>query len=350
MSESTLSLSLTELRIAIAHQMGLGDTAANWSATELATINRILKKGLRQFYFPPQFDPNERPHQWTFLKPVCTLTTIAPYSIGTIATVVGDATVTLTTGVWPSWVATNGRLVINNVRYHVASRTDDTNIELTTVWTADAETAATFVLYHDGNYDLPDDFGGIEGKLTYTAETHHHYPEIDLVGEGEIRSLRLRHILHGSLHPHHPHLAAVRPKEQTVTTTGQRFEIMLYPTPEESIVISYKKIILPQALVDITITYPYGGMMHSETIEASCLAATELLEDLEKGDSRDTPLWKYFISRLSASIEIDKRQLGIEHFGYNSDRSDEIHCEGYPGRHTRTGRVTYEQTFDDAGW
>ncbi len=111
MAESTLSTTYTELQQEIAAYLALGRDSSGWSATEAASIAVVLKRALRQFYFPPPVG-NERPHEWSFLKPVTTLDTIAPYSTGTIAVVITGTTVTLTTGVWPSWTATHGSLVV----------------------------------------------------------------------------------------------------------------------------------------------------------------------------------------------------------------------------------------------
>ena len=332
MSESTLSLSITDLQIAVAKEMGIGGTAAAWSAEDVLTIARTIKKGLRQFYFPPQFDPNERPHQWSFLKPVCSLATVAPYSTGTIAIALAGTIVTLTTGVWPSWAATNGTIVINNVEYAIASRNiDGVHITLSAAWTLTTETAATYILYHDGNYDLPDDFGGIEGNITYADESSYK-GDIVLVGEGMIRSSRSGSS--DSSLSSYPTMAAVRPKEQTTMTTGQRFEIMLYPTPDAAYVLNYRKVILPQMLVDTTLTHPYGGMIHAETIEASCVAIVEMQDNDKRGGKR---LWDYFLTRLSASIQADKKICGQEQFGYNSNREDTDDCL----RNNRPCKVTY---------
>ena len=99
MSESTLSSDFSDFRIAIANFMGLGIDSTVWSATEVSKIAMILKRGLRQFYYPPRLYEGEAPHQWSFLKPIATLDTIATYDTGTIAITLAGTTVTLTTGV-----------------------------------------------------------------------------------------------------------------------------------------------------------------------------------------------------------------------------------------------------------
>ena len=309
MSESTLSTTYDDLREAIAHYLGFGLTSTDWSTDEAATIAMILKRGLRQFYFPPRLYQTEDPHEWNFLKPTMSLDTIATYSTGTIAVVKTGTTVTLTTGVWPSWAYTHGTLVVDTTEYAIASRTSDAEIELSAAWTEDTETAATYDLKHDGNYDLPDDFGGMDGTLTY--EPSENKADIKIVGEGRIRTLR-----RNDSSTTYPLYVAIRPKEQTDTTTGQRFEVMFYPIPDDAYELAYRMNILPQMLVATTLTHPYGGAIHAETIEASCLAIAELQEDEKEG-----PKKAYFMERLSASISKDKNTARQEYFGYNGDQS-----------------------------
>jgi len=335
MTESTLSTTFTEIRLAIAHCMAIDVDPTNWDADQTAIINLILKRGLRQFYFPPPsiVQSGQRTgislpaHEWSFLKPITELTLIGSYSTGTIAITITGTTVTLTTGVWPSWTATNGTLVVDNVAYEIASRTDDTHIELSDAWTEDTETAASYTLRHNGNYDLPDDFGGIEGSMI--RDEGSNKPDVRLIGEGKIRSLRA-----GTTSRTDPEYYAIRPKVQ-VTTTGQRFEVMFFPIPSVASTLSYRMLVLPELLVATSIEYPYGGATHAETIIASCLAIVESQED-EVRNVR----WKEFQDRLAASIQIDKKMISADYFGYNRDGSDGIHSSG-SRRHPQTFLVTY---------
>jgi len=336
MAESTLSTTLTEIRLAIAHFLGIDVDITNWDADQTAIINLILKRGLRQFYFPPPLleqtgtrtAVTQPAHEWSFLKPITTLDLIGSYVTGTIAIAVTETTVTLTDGVWPSWTKTNGTLVVGNVAYAIETRTDDTHIELSAAWTEDTETAASYILRHDGNYDLPDDFGGHEGNMIFPEGSNK--PNIRIIGEGKIRSLRA-----GTTSRTYPQFAAIRPKKQTVTTTGQRFEIMFFPIPAVTDTLSYKMLVLPELLVTATITHPYGGAMHSETILASCLAVAEEQEDEKRGVK-----WQVFLDRLAASVQIDRRMISADHFGYNRDNSDSAYASG-SRRHPQTFLVTY---------
>jgi len=335
-SESSLSTTLTEIRLAIAHFLGIDVDPTNWDADQTAIINLILKRGLRQFYFPPplleqtgkRIAITRPPHEWSFLKPITTLDLIGSYITGTITVTELDATVLLTDGVWPSWTATNGTLVIDTVRYKITSRTDDTHLELAEVWALDTKEMVLYTLEHNGNYDLPDDFGGHEGDMVYPEGINK--PNVRIIGEGKIRSLRA-----GTTSRTHPQFAAMRPKKQTVTTAGQRFEIMFFPIPAVTNTLSYKMLVLPELLVSDIITHPYGGAMHSETILASCLAVAEEQEDEKRGVK-----WQVFLDRLAASIQIDKRMISTDYFGYNRDNSDSAHRAG-SRRHPQTFLVRY---------
>ena len=336
MTESTLSTTITEINLAIAHQMGIDVDSDNWDAAQIAIINLVRKRGLRQFYFPPPsvVQSGQRtgvsipPHEWSFLKPITELDLTGSYITGTLTVTELDATVLLTDGVWPSWTATKGTLVIDSVAYEISSRTDDTHIELSEAWALDTEDTVEYTLKHNGNYDLPDDFGGIEGNMIYAEGSNK--PDIRIIGEGKIRSLRA-----GTTSRTYPQFAAIRPKKQETTTTGQRFEIMFFPVTDVTYTLSYKMLVLPGMLVADTITYPYGGATHAETILASCLAAAESQEDEIRG-----PRWQEFMDRLAASIQIDKKMISADFFGYNRDNSDSVHSSG--SRRHPPALVSYE--------
>jgi hypothetical protein len=159
-------------------------------------------------------------------------------------------------------------------------------------------------------YDLPDDFGGVEGNFTFEDGSGKHF--IPLSGEGIVRQMQSLNDKSGV-----PSIAAVRPKSCD-GTTGQRFELVLWKTPDDTYVLSYRKIVLLNALTDLN-PYPLGGMTHGETILASCLAIAELrLNDGQRGLN-----WQAFMSRLAASVFSDRKMNAPGFLGYNGDRSDD---------------------------
>lgn len=75
MAESTLSLSIDDLRSDMGDYLGYGRTYASMSAKQTARVDALLKTGLRKFYIPAL--KGIPPHEWSFLKPITTLALIA---------------------------------------------------------------------------------------------------------------------------------------------------------------------------------------------------------------------------------------------------------------------------------
>lgn len=76
-TESTLSLSLTDLRKEVGWYW-LGERASgNWSADELTQIDDIINSGLRQFYHPSPGGLAPKGYKWSFMEPTTTLSTVA---------------------------------------------------------------------------------------------------------------------------------------------------------------------------------------------------------------------------------------------------------------------------------
>lgn len=74
MSESTLAMSYTNLKEAVALYLGFGIDASKWSTDQTSKINLCIKSGLLQFYFPPAISNNQS-HDWSFLHPTTSITT-----------------------------------------------------------------------------------------------------------------------------------------------------------------------------------------------------------------------------------------------------------------------------------
>lgn len=330
MPESTLSITYADIKQAVAHYLGLSLSASDWSVDDVTMIDMIVKRGLRKFYKPQPIFQGEPPHRWSFLNPTTTLTTIPSYTTGTIALVVGSANVTLTDGVWPSWAETNGSIVIDNVVYAIASRTNNTVIVLAEAWAGAASAATTFELRHNGLYDMPASFAGMASR-TLSHEPGVLKPHVKLVSEAQIRKM----LAHGHTGRSWPQYCAVRPKNTAVTATaGQRFEMMFYPIPDMAYVLSYAMTVQVDMLSDES-AYPLGGGAHGETIIAACIAVAELSEDNIAG-----PREADYIKLLASSIREDQVAFQSEHLGYNGDRSDDAH--NFLEVRTLSGLVRYE--------
>lgn len=83
--------------------------------------------------------------------------------------------------------------------------------------------------------------------------------------------------------------------------TGQRFEMLVFPTPDVSRTINYRYALQLNDLTD-ALPYPLGGGVHGETIMLACLSRAELLINNEPG-----PLTAEFKQQLGASIVMDRR-------------------------------------------
>lgn len=84
MPESTLALTIDNLRSEAALVMGYNSTYASCTSAQQGEIDRAVSSGYRQFLYPPQAPDPEDPrrlvtHQWSFLKVVsATLSVVSP--------------------------------------------------------------------------------------------------------------------------------------------------------------------------------------------------------------------------------------------------------------------------------
>lgn len=78
MPESTLTLSIVDLKAEIGHYLGYGrgsDTfnETAWTTLQNNNITAVLKSGLAQVYTPPPISDREPSHNWSFLRPFSTV-------------------------------------------------------------------------------------------------------------------------------------------------------------------------------------------------------------------------------------------------------------------------------------
>lgn len=161
--------------------------------------------------------------------------------------------------------------------------------------------------------DLPDDFGGMDGNMTF-ASSQTLATAVRVTSESAIRDARQGRSTSDTAIPY---LAAIRPKPSD-GSSGQRFEILFYPTPDAAYELSYRYNAL-QAALTVTRPYPLGGMVHSEMFMASILAMC----DLRQNDTRGLH-WEAFMERLAASVAHDRSIRQPEYFGYCGDGSDAL--------------------------
>lgn len=75
--ESTLNLTMDELKAEAGAYLGHGRTSTAWDSVETEEIDRLTETALRKFYFQASVNPKDTAHGWTFLKPVATVQLVA---------------------------------------------------------------------------------------------------------------------------------------------------------------------------------------------------------------------------------------------------------------------------------
>jgi len=301
MAESSLSLTYAEMASIVARTgLGIRGSSTDWTTQETTDINRVVDKGYSDFL---------NAHDWRFLKKFATINTTAPYSTGTIVLTDGDATVTLTDGVFPSWAA-QGSLYYNGHEYSIASRTSDTEIELSAAYGDDTVSGVSYELRRIA-YDLPDDYGQPDSWFTYDASNNRN--PLKRIASNDFLALRS-----GCTTTGYPEFAAIRSKTSSFDNTdGQRFEVLFHPLAGGAYTLGYSYYILTANNLRTATEYPLGGQGHGQTILDCCIAASRYM-------FQDMPLAEYK-NTIQVAIKdsiLKDEQLAPSHLGYNADRSD----------------------------
>lgn len=230
MSESSLSLQYNDFAGEVGHYLSYKRDNSAFTTDQTNDVNSVIDRGYRKFLSA---------HNWHFLWPTATITTIA-------------------------------------------------------------DTAT---------YTLPDNFGSLRGRFSFAADTS--YPELRIVSESMIRELNA-----GNSSSSIPSMASIQIVNAT-STTGQRFEVTLWNTPNAVFVFTYTYNTLVSSQIRAATPYPLGGMAHSQTLLYAMLSEAEVMETNELGIHNTT-----YLSYLAKSIDEDNK-LGPQFFGKNLDRSDD---------------------------
>jgi len=157
-------------------------------------------------------------------------------------------------------------------------------------------------------YDLPSDFGMLDSPITYAPGMNVLYPDIDVVGEQQVRRL-----LQASVQADgRPTKAATRVKAG-IQESGTRYEIIFWPVPDSAYHLEYRYLVAPGD----TLSVIHGGSPHFQTILEACLCESDAM--LSK---RYRPHEERFMERLVASVHYDQSLASPKQLGYNRDRSD----------------------------
>lgn len=309
-------MTVGELRNDLARFMSFGNAAtglyAGLTTEQKYEIDAIMARGLRQFYNPPPLAGDRITHRWSFLRKSYVIVLNAPSSPTDTVTVVAGVG-TMTGGTLPTWIA--GCAVRFNGAgqlYSIASR--DSTTQFTLDDTSAAFAALSTLTFYDGVRALPDDFGGIEGNVTYGMGAINGYLRQD-------SDEHLRMVASGAIGGQvaAPQMFAIRPKTwPTSGGTGTRQEVVMWPLPDQAYAVRMTYKVLPQLMTSAS-DCPLGATDHGGTIIASCLAIAEEYAVTEKSEYRSV-LWP---QALASSVMLDRGSLS-GNIGYNGDRTSDI--------------------------
>jgi len=189
----------------------------------------------------------------------------------------------------------------------------------------------------ESEIDLPDDFGGVEGRVILSPGDSAIAAVLRVGNEGYVRQMiGLNPSLVGR-----PAWCAVCPSKGTTAGRSPRATLLFFPTPDVDYTVELQYYLIPEALTAAH-PYAYGGAMHAETLIEAGLAIAEQRLNNEMG----VHTAKY-AERLSASIAMDRR-LTAQSLGYNGDTSDGF---GYTVRGRNPNYWTGQSVlFDGQEW
>lgn len=164
----------------------------------------------------------------------------------------------------------------------------------------------------DYTYNLPDDFGGFKSAGLSLDPSDDAVEDVRLTSIDFINRQRALDVTISVETPTH---AAYRLKDRA-QTTGQRFELILWPTPSTDCTLYFRYYSTPTATTDGA-PYPLGGQPHGMTLLEACLAAAEL----HMNDESNGPHFQEFMRLMQSSVAFDRAQTTPQYFGKNLDRS-----------------------------
>lgn len=314
----------------IGFELNYGRSA--WSDSQLTVIRQALDSGYRQFLYPDAMNGRSR-HRWSFLWPEATLTLSAALSDGTIG--ISSGVVTGAGTAFPTTSAQWELTPASGSTYGVASYSSGTSITLDDTSDSADSAAGTEYILGRVEYDLPTNFGGLEGEMTYSPEASTAYDPVQFTSWSTIRRLRQ---LNGSA-TQRPMRACLLPKTSSPSSdpsTNAKWKLVFDYQSDDDYALYYRyKVELvriggEEGDID---KYPIGGTAHSETLLASCLYAAARL--LNEDPSKIELARKHYMQRLAASIAEDEA-MAPDHLGYLYDTSEDVLARRY-SRHNDIG-------------
>jgi len=290
MSEPTSTLTFADLILEVAHKLGIayygadGDEAAQVpvDAHDLDECKRIVNNAIRMF-----ISDAPQPNGWRWLRPIATVTlwTTIPADVTNTITAVYDAGTGKTTltavreSFYPS-MELKSIVLTDTGTFTISDYVSATQIKVS--GNAAAANGKTWSIETDGNYTLPQTFGGqYSGDITFIAGTRRG-TGLDWTDESVIRKWRQNITDHSGT----PFLVAVRP--MTTGTPRRRWELLMWPKPIEVLHVEFPYTLHFDSLVNLTDVHP-APFGFDEAVKAACLAVAEK----EKNDTLGVD-WQYY--------------------------------------------------------
>lgn len=164
-------------------------------------------------------------------------------------------------------------------------------------WSFLCATEKIGLIAENANYDLPDDFIRLHSSFTFTSAER-----MALLASASAESIRNKRAVENLSGD--PVYYAVRAKPQI----ENRYELLVYPTPDQAGVIEYTYEKSPMRLSEAN-PHHLGSAAHSQTLLMSCIMQAD--KSLNKEDVEANAQSKAdFIECLRASISIDQQVYG----------------------------------------
>lgn len=322
MDESTSALTFKDLIIEVARKIGLGHHGSDGlgpveapvNAHDLDECKRHVNNGIRMF-----FSDAPKPNGWRFSRPIASvvlwpsITVLSTDLITSSGHDPGTDKTTLVVASAPFFPSMELRsLVVTGVgTFTITDYVSTTTVRVSGNATGAGVVGVTWSLLSVGDYTLPRTFSGLtSGSIRYEADTDESV-RIDWSSDTLIRQWRESN----SDDFGDPYLAAVRPASGGATL--RRWELMVYPTPDEQEIVEFPFDLHFDKLVDLD-EVPPAPIIHDYTILAACLATVEKDVEERQGVDWDT----YHQKCLLNSHQLDARSAprGLGYFGSGTGR------------------------------
>jgi hypothetical protein len=234
------------------------------SADQIVQINDCIRDGLQAVY---QF------RDWSFLRQVLTINTIAPYTAATIT--LASGVVTLVTGTLPTWLALTSTVSFKGKTYNLSSTSPVTLVSPP----ADIAVATPATFTPSPIYPIPANVDSVAGPLTMPTGLGWQHREVKMIREVEIRKNLARDNIAG--HPRN--FAIINAVFDPTTPPGSLRNIIFWPIPSAALALTGVFTLRP-LMLDATNRIPLGAEVLAPVLLESVLAAAERnLEDNPQG-------------------------------------------------------------------